>query len=240
MTYARIHDIDKPFKRHLLRGSVRLDLCAHPCILITDFSFNNMIWRTINFYNDVDDDLALTTLLTLELDPLIHTLLVGDFNSHSRTWSPLGWDNYSASAHRIEGWAACQGLQLLSWVGTATHKGENGARDSTIDLVWANQAADLASTFMVREVNWDDSYASDHTLIRIRATSSQKARRLPMDKAMGFQTTAPPKTWSSWAATLKEDLPVEIPPLHTMMDTDEHVDLLYFAIHRACKAHLKK
>ena len=61
MTYARIHDIDKPFKRHLLRGSGRLDLCAHPCILITDFTFNNIIWHTINFYNDVDDPSALNT-----------------------------------------------------------------------------------------------------------------------------------------------------------------------------------
>ena len=212
MTYARIHDIDKPFKRHLLRGSARLDLCAHPCILITDFSFNDTLWRTINFYNDVDDDSALTTLLSLDLDPSIHTVLVGDFNSHSRSWSPPGWGNYSTSASKIEGWASCQGLQLLSWPGTVTHRGENGARDSTIDLVWSNQAADMAGTFVVREVNWEDSYASDHALIRVRATSSQKARRLPMDRAMGFQTTATPKVWDAWAKSLKEALPVKPPP----------------------------
>lgn len=240
MTYARIHDIDHPFKRHLLRGSVRLDLCAHPCILITDFSFNDTFWRTINFYNDVDNVSALTTLLSLDLDPTIHTVLVGDFNSHSRSWSPTGWDNYSASASRIEEWAACQGLQLLSWPGTVMHRGENGARDSTIDLVWANQAADMAGTFVVREVNWDDSYMSDHTLIRIRATSSQKARRLPMDRSMGFQTTATTKAWEAWAASLREAIPTDVPPLLTQFDIDEHVDLIYFTIHRACKAHLKK
>lgn len=74
----------------------------------------------------------------------------------------------------------------------ATHRGENGARDSTIDLVWANQAADMNGTFGVREVSWDDSYVLDHALIRIRATSTQKARQLPMDRATGFQTTASP------------------------------------------------
>ena len=212
MTYARIHDIDKPFKRHLLRGSARLDLCAHPCILITDFSFNNTIWRTINFYNDVDDASARNMLLSLDLDPTIHTVLVGDFNSHSRSLSPVGWDNYSTSALRIKGWASCQGLQLLSWLGTVTHRGENGAGDSTINLVWANQAADMAGTFIVREVSWDDSYASDHALIRIRATSLQKARRLPMDKATGFQTTASPKTWENWCSSLKEVIQDKPPP----------------------------
>ena len=240
MTYARIHDIDKPFKRHLLRGSARLDLCAHPCILITDFSFNDSIWRTINFYNDVDDPTALTTLLSLDLDPVTHTVVVGDFNSHSRSWSPAGWDNYSSSAFKIEEWAACQGLQLLSWLGTVTRRGENGDRDSTIDLVWANQVADMAGTFVVREVNWEDSYASDHALIRVRATSSQKARRLPMDRATGFQTTATPKVWEAWANSLKEALPTFPPPLLSLFEIDEHVDLIYFAINRACRAHLKK
>ena len=219
---------------------MRLDLCAHPCILITDFSFNDTLWRTINFYNDMDDVSALTMLLSLDLDPTVHTVLVGDFNSHSRSWSPAGWDNYSTSASRIEEWASCQGLQLLSWPGTITHRGENRARDSTIDLVWANQAADMAGTFVVREVNWEDSYASDHALIQIRATSSQKARRLPIDRTTGFQTTATAKVWEAWANSLKEAIPTKIPPLLTPFDIDEHVDLIYFAIHRACKAHLKK
>ena len=240
MTYARIHDIDKPFKRHLLRGSARLDLCAHPCILITDFSFNDTVWRTINFYNDVDDPTALTTLLSLDLDPMIHTVIVGDFNSHYRSWSPAGWDNYTTSAAKIEGWASCQGLQLLSWPGVPTHRGENGARDSTIDLVWANQIADIEGTFVVREVNWDDSYASDHALIRIRATSSQKARRLPMDRATGFRTTDSPKVWEAWANSLREAIPNDPPMLLSPFDIDEHVDLVYFAIHRASKTHLKK
>lgn len=150
----------------------------------------------------MEDPSTLNTLLSLDLDPLIHTVVVGDFNSHSRTWSPIGWDNYSASAHRIEGWAACQGLQLLSWAGMATHRGENGARDSTIDLVWVDQVADRNSTFRVREVSWEDSYASDHALIRIRATSSQKARKLPMDRATGFQTNVSQTIWDAWTKTL--------------------------------------
>ena len=121
MTYIRTHDRDHIFKKNYLKGSAHLDLCAHPCILITDISFHKAKWWTINFYNDVDDPTAIRTLLTLQLDPLTPTLLTGDFNSHSRSWSPRGWGNYSASAAQIEGWAASQGLQLLSEAGVVTH-----------------------------------------------------------------------------------------------------------------------
>ena len=106
MTYIRIHDREHIFKKNYLRGSAHLDLCAHPCILITDISFHKTKWHTINFYNDTDDPMAICTLLSLQLDPLIPTLLTGDFNAHSRTWSPADWGNYSTSADQIKGWAA--------------------------------------------------------------------------------------------------------------------------------------
>lgn len=128
MTYVRIHDRDRIFKKNYLRGSVRLDLCAHPCILIMDISLNGSFWRTINFYNDVDDPSALQTLLSLDLDPTIHTLLVGDFYTHSPQWSPKDWCNYPSSARRVEDWTVAQDLLLLSLPGIPTHRGENGAR----------------------------------------------------------------------------------------------------------------
>jgi hypothetical protein len=94
-------------------------------------------WRTINFYNDVDDPTALTTLLSLDLDPTIPTLLTGDFNLHSRSWSPPDWA-HSHAADRVEEWLATQTFTLLSAPGVPTHRGENGGRDSTLDLVWHN------------------------------------------------------------------------------------------------------
>jgi hypothetical protein len=44
--------------------------------------------RVINFYNDVDDATSLNTLLSLDLDPTVPTLLLGDFNLHSRSGPP--------------------------------------------------------------------------------------------------------------------------------------------------------
>lgn len=105
MTYICIHDRDRIFKKNYLRGTVRLDLCAHPCVLITDIALNGAFWRTINFYNDVNDPSAINTLLSLDLDPTIHTILVGDFNAHSPLWSPKDWNTHSTNARRIEDWA---------------------------------------------------------------------------------------------------------------------------------------
>ena len=161
-------------KKKYLKGSVHLDLCAHPCILITDISFHKTKWRTINFYNNVDDPMALHTLLSLQLDPLTPTLLTGDFNSHSRTWSPKDWGTYSSSTTQIEGWAASQGLQLLSEVGVTTRRGENGARDSTIDLMWCNLAAWRSGTFSGVEIDWEGSLLLDHALLCTKAIVPRK------------------------------------------------------------------
>jgi hypothetical protein len=90
MTYVRTHDRSSPFKKSYVKHIIRNDICAHPCILVTDLVMTDTYWRTINFYNDVDDPSALTTLLSLDLDPTIPTMLTGDFNLHSRSWSPPG------------------------------------------------------------------------------------------------------------------------------------------------------
>jgi hypothetical protein len=79
MTYSRIHDRDHPFKKNYCRVNTHNDLVAHPCLLISDILVGHIKWRVINFYNDTADNSALNSLLTLELDSTIPTLLVGDF-----------------------------------------------------------------------------------------------------------------------------------------------------------------
>ena len=239
MTYIRIHDRDHIFKKNYLKGSARLDLCAHPCILITDISFHKTKWRTINFYNDVDDPTALHTLLSLQLDPLTPTLLTGDFNSHSRTWSPRGWGNYSTSAAQIEGWAASQGLQLLSEAGVVTHRGENGARDSTIDLMWCNFAAWRSGAFGGVEIDWEGSLLSDHALLRTKAIVPRKLKRLPEDRSQGFSTDISAQAWEDWTRILKICMP-PVTPLRSKEDVDAKVDELYLAINTACRETMKK
>ena len=72
----------------IFTATSRLDICAHPCVMILELTFDVSTWRIVNFYNDVNDRSALDALLALDLDPLIPTMVTGDFNTHSRTWSP--------------------------------------------------------------------------------------------------------------------------------------------------------
>jgi hypothetical protein len=139
MTYIRLHDHYSKFKPNLCQLIVRNDLATHPCLLISDIRIGTYYWRVINFYNDTNDPSALNTLLSLDLDATIPTLIMGDFNLHSPSWSPGGW-LMSRHAGRLEEWMATHTFDLLTKARIPTHMGEGGARNSTIDLVWHNMA----------------------------------------------------------------------------------------------------
>jgi hypothetical protein len=137
MTYLRIHDRTHIFHKNHCQMIVRNDLVSHPCLLISDFRVGTYYWRVLNFYNDVADPSALTTLTGLDLDATIPTLIIGDFNLHSASWSPLGWAT-SSGAHGLEEWMATQTFELLNKPHIPTRMGEGGARNSTINLAWCN------------------------------------------------------------------------------------------------------
>ena len=66
----------------------RLDICSHPALQVLDVIFDdNKTWQVVNFYHDTRDNTALQALLSLDIDALTPTLIVGDFNTHSQTWS---------------------------------------------------------------------------------------------------------------------------------------------------------
>jgi hypothetical protein len=170
MTYIRLHDRYAKFKPSYCQMIVRNDMASHPCLLITDIRTGTYYWRVINFYNDVADPSVLDALVGLDLDATIPTLLVGDFNLHSPSWSPTGWDT-SRGAHRLEEWAAAQTLSLLSKPRIPTRMGEGGGRNSTLDLAWCNMAALVQGTFIGAEVDFGGSQGSDHALIRTIAST---------------------------------------------------------------------
>ena len=244
MTYGRKHDLDKVFKPNLLRTSARRDLCSHPSILISDISTRSFTWRIINFYNDVIDSSAIDSLLSLDIDPSIPTLLAGDFNAYGTTWydtfdGPTPTSIQRKTGARIEAWALAQGLSLLSPPGAPTRKGENGQRDSVLDLVWVNQVAWEDGTFGCPVYSWEESLHSDHALIRVLCSVPQKVPRIPIDKPCGFHTNASPKDWELWDKALRFALRPQ-PALSSSKEVDDAVDNIYDAIFAACKAALKK
>jgi hypothetical protein len=247
MTYIRLHDRVAKFKPSFCQMIVRNDLASHPCLLITDIRTGTYYWRVINFYNDVADPSALDALVGLDLDATIPTLLVGDFNLHSPSWSPTGWDT-SRGAHRLEEWAATQTLELLSKPRILTRMGEGGGRNSTLDLAWCNMAALIQGTFVGAEVDFGGSQGSDHALIRTIASTpvaiyrvpadTVAIYRVPADRTDRFDIDIDAEAWEEWDRILRFELPPLTQPL-TLVDVDTFVDNIYLAFNAACRATMK-
>ena len=139
----------------------------------------------INFYHDVRDASSLDTLLGLDIDTLIPTLVIGDFNAHSRTWSPPDVP-HSRGATRIEEWAAINLLTLANTPGEITRQGANHERDSVIDLAWYNEAAIQASTFSGLSVDWKGSMGSDHAMLHVTGHTCEPSLRHDQETNTGF------------------------------------------------------
>jgi hypothetical protein len=88
MAYARKQTQHKARTTHFTVVP-RLDVCSHPTVQVLDLIFDKEQWRVINFYHhDVKNSLSLDTLIDLDIDAIIPTLIIGDFNAHSEEWSP--------------------------------------------------------------------------------------------------------------------------------------------------------
>jgi hypothetical protein len=237
MTYTRIHDRDHPFKKNFCRTNTRNDLAAHPCILISDILVGHIKWRAINFYNDTANPTALASLLALDLDSTTPTILVGDFNVHSPSWSAADWSQ-SNSAPRLEEWLATQTFTMLTQPAVPTRRGENGARDSTIDLVWINFAASMQNSFQGAQVDWEGSLGSDHALIRTIVSTPMRVQRNREDRTNRFNTDISPKEWEEWGHIFAETVPIEVKPV-SMLHIDQLIDAIYYTFNTACTATMK-
>ena len=80
MTYVQKYTHSGGKQANPIRTIPCIDLARHPTILITDHYIKHDCLHIINFYNNVDDPTSLHSLLTLTLDPIFPTILIGDFN----------------------------------------------------------------------------------------------------------------------------------------------------------------
>lgn len=163
MAYARKHNQDTAH----FTAVPRLDLSSHPTLQVIDVVFDNENWRVINFYHDIRDNTSIQALLNLDIDAITPTLIMGDFNTHSQTWSTPDATR-SHWAGRIEEWAATNLLSLANDPGVTTRRGAGHERDSVIDLAWYNEAAIQAATFSSLAIDWEGSLGSDHALLRVK------------------------------------------------------------------------
>ena len=200
MAYAR-KPTKLPTKAPRFTVVPRLDICSHPTLQVIDIIVNDdQIWRVINFYHDVRDDTSLRALLSLDIDALTPTLIVGDFNTHSLTWS-LPDTPRSRWATSVERWAAQNQLMLANEARVITRKGAEHERDSVIDLAWYNEIAVQTTTFSDLKIDWGGSLGSDHAMLIITGHTQDNAVAPDDEGNLGFLID--PERSEEWTRAFK-------------------------------------
>jgi hypothetical protein len=133
---------------------------------VLDIVFDTKIWCIIKFYHDVKDKLSLQALLSLNIDATMPTLVVGDFNTHSATWSPPTILRFTWAGH-IEEWAATNLLVLTNTPGKVTRQGTEHEHNLVIDLAWYNVVVIWEGSFINLHIDWEGNLGSNHTLLQI-------------------------------------------------------------------------
>jgi len=126
-----------------------------------------MSFLLVNIYHHVVNHRpALRHILQSPLDPVLPTYVVGDFNTHSSTWSFPG-ATVSSWASPLEDWFEDSDLTLVNPTGLAMRRGEARQCDSIIDLALLNDSALCTGRFSPVSVSFLDSLGSDHAALSI-------------------------------------------------------------------------
>ena len=241
MVYSR--KFSRQRRRQLLPWKIvpRLDLCRHPCILVVDIHDGPATLRVITFYHDVDDRSSLIALTALDLDPTVPTILVGDFNLHSPSWSPPDWTRSAGSA-TFETWAASQALFLHTPPGTVTRRGADGERSSTIDLTWLNISVEDTADLSPPLYDWDASLGSDHCGVRQYWIAGNPVHSTPPPPLRTFDPDMGDEASETFFTVLDNALPMlwSIDAILTPSLIDDAASDLQGAVDAACSMAMRR
>ena len=138
---------------------------------VVEVIVSGTIFLLVNIYHSVrDHKLALSHILPHLLDPVTPILVVGDFNTHSSTWSLPGVTVLSWAAP-LEEWFEESDLLLANPAGMATRKGTHSDNrmecDSVLDLFLLNDSAFATGRFSPMMISFNDSLGLDHAALSI-------------------------------------------------------------------------
>jgi Endonuclease-reverse transcriptase len=145
----------------------KFNLASNHHLMMLDVHLGSSSFCILNIYHDTDHPHSLRNITDLDLDPVIPTIVGGDFNMHAHAWFPAGI-RPSPWALELEEWALSQSLSLVNQPGVPTRCGEGCQQDTTLDLVWTNAAASLDEAFHELNVDFAASLGSDHAGLRIK------------------------------------------------------------------------
>ena len=175
--------------------------------MIVDLSFNDDVLRLVNVYHCVPErGHDLSHILSLELDPVVPTLVAGDFNTHGPEWSLPG-ASMSPWAQALEEWFEASELSLCNPHGVATWLGREDQCPSVLDLALLNTPAKLSNQFSDISVSFDLSLGLDHAALTVLWTPMHALPPLPPSTLPGFAIEDELKeTWSKAFAAIPDPI----------------------------------
>ena len=179
-TYIRTDLVKRTFVQ------CRDDLLSSPSAIIIDLSIHDDIICLLNIYHHVPPTgHGLSHIFSLELDPVIPTLVAGDFNTHGPEWSLPG-ATMSPWAQTLEDWFEGNELSLHNPLGVPTWLGHEDQRPSVLDLLLLNSPAMTTDQFSDTSVSFELSLGSDHAALSITWTPLLALPPLPHSSLPGF------------------------------------------------------
>ena len=157
--------------------------------MVLDFSFEDKTLRIVNIYHCIPDNPrhhALLHLLSNSLDPLIPTLLVGDFNTHSHIWS-FPYSTISPWATDLVDWFDNQGLELLNPPRTATwDSGWDDQQPLVLDLALINEAAAISGQISALQISFNNLIFLDHAALSLLWYPAESIAIAPPPELSGY------------------------------------------------------
>jgi len=155
------------------------------------------------------------------MDDSTPTLLIGDFNTHSRRWS-LPDKKESSWAPRLLDWLNTNLLSLLNPPRIPTWHGyKESDKPSVLDLAFTNNGALIDGQLGEIVVSCADSLSSDHAALLTIFTPSTHIALLPPPAPKGYKIEE--EQWEAWTATFRDVLTFENPSsLDLLLQAFEH------------------
>ena len=142
---------------------------------------------------------------------------------------------------KLEVWLAFQTFSLLSEPGRPTRRGTAAAneRDSVLDLICINMAAENALYFAVPEIDWAGSMGSDHALLRCTAYPNSQIPWNPKEIVTGYKLGC--NMTDEWVRALEGTGHFTgVPSLDSSAHIDLAVDVLFDAFETASSQTFEK
>lgn len=152
-----------------LQVRARPDVLDTPDILTLHLTYGSVSLYILNVYNEGlrnPGTNSVRHLCDTELDPLVPTVVCGDFNLHHPLWTlPRAAPRSSATAENLVDWAEANSFALLNDTSLPTRRGRTGQADSIIDLTWTNFVADEFQVIQDWDCSCSHAVQSDHNAV---------------------------------------------------------------------------